>query len=620
MFGSRATTKEEARERDPWVPPWLKEVRLDLPEAPEPPRPDRYRVKRSDDGAFLVCLEAPTVKVAIRPGVTVTAAAVRSAAPGAIFLDGAAQGEPFLDPKRAVYNLDHHEGCVRAFTMATCEQAMVLLRKGLNLRKRDWTVYANDADLDTILAIWLLLNHIRLEESEEARTRVMPLVRLQGTIDAQGLELQDLCAFPPDLLAETQAWIAALREREIAIKAQDGWRELDQLDYAADVLHAVDHLIYPARQLADLAEIEELARVDIANGSVAIVCRSQAGIYEVERQLRRLHGERLGVVALQKDAATYSLRQVDPYLPATLESVYAHLNLVDSAAGGSRSSNRWGGSAEIGGSPRGTGTRVTPEQIAVVCQLAFGTPTLLERVRRVAGAAVRNAGVMVAALAWVFFLFTVGNQIGVPGEAVPDPAAEFTVLLAIIGGGLFCWKGLRTRGLYGFRRPVGAGWWWLLPVALGGAMMGGVWLPQVALPHPAHPFPGWTALVAIAVLPVAAEVIFRGLFLGSLLTTFPMHTRRARWILSWPVFLSGALYSLWGTILQHPIMGLVHPLPSPTDAMVTHLGALVFGVAAGMARERSDSVVAAILFHWVSVAVVLAAGWLPAGFVAQILH
>src|SRR5207249_3763163 len=315
--------------------------------------PDRYRIKRQRDGEVLTCIEAPTVTVRIKQGFCVTASAARSFPPGSIFLDGAAQGEPFIDPKRQLYNLDHHEGCVRSFTLATCEQAVVLVRKGLDLRRRDWTVYANDADLDTVLAIWVLLNHIRLNEIDgQTRARIMPLLRLQGAIDAQGLELSDLCGLPPKLLAETQAWIDDLRARELALKRRGRWQSSDLLRHTADRLRAIDRLVYPAKHFDDVAEIDELVRAEIAGGSVAIVCRSTAGIYEVERQLRRLHGRRLGVIALQRDAATYSLRQVDPYLPASLEKVYAHLNLIDPAAGGHRSGNRWAGSADIGGSPR----------------------------------------------------------------------------------------------------------------------------------------------------------------------------------------------------------------------------------------------------------------------------
>src|SRR5207244_4822777 len=68
--------------------------------APEPGLPDRYRIKRDSSGAVLTCVEAPTVSVRVQHGFTVTAGAARSAAPGSIFLDGPAQGEPFIDPER----------------------------------------------------------------------------------------------------------------------------------------------------------------------------------------------------------------------------------------------------------------------------------------------------------------------------------------------------------------------------------------------------------------------------------------------------------------------------------------------------------------------------------------
>jgi len=68
------------------------EGRVPLPGrgAAEPALPDRYRIKRDDTGAVLTCVEAPTVSVRVQHGFTVTAAAARSAAPGSVFLDGAA--------------------------------------------------------------------------------------------------------------------------------------------------------------------------------------------------------------------------------------------------------------------------------------------------------------------------------------------------------------------------------------------------------------------------------------------------------------------------------------------------------------------------------------------------
>jgi len=554
---------------------------------------------------MLTCVEAPTVSVRVQHGFTVTAGAARSAAPGSIFLDGAAQGEPFIDPKRENYNLDHHEGCVRSFLLATCEQAMVLIRKGLDLRKREWTVYANDADLDTVLAIWVLLNHLRLNErSTETRERVMPLVRLQGVIDAQGLDMLDMSALPPELLAETQARIDELREPELALKRRGRWGESDLLGYTADRLRAIDRLVYSPTHFDDVTDVEQLARVEIATDSVAVVCRSKAGIYEVERLLRRLHGKRLGVIVLRTGATTYTLRQVNPYLPTSLERVYTHLNLVDPAAGGHRSANRWGGSMEIGGSPRSTGTRLTPTQIAGVCRRAFRAPTVVQRLRRIAGTALSSAGILLAALASVF-LPVIGRGAGAPSGLAASPA-QFSVLLATLGGAFLLIRGLRAPGLYGLRRPAGLDWCVLLPFAVFGALVGGVWIPVPAT----TPVPEWLEPLGVLALPLAAEVIFRGFVHGGLVTSFAMQECAGPWLLSCPVILSAGFYALWGAILRHPAISLTQAIAGGPDSWLPVLGALLFGAASGMARERSESLAVSVLLHWIGVAAVLLAPYL----------
>src|SRR5262245_12885942 len=363
----------------------LREV--ERPEAPAAAAVGRYRLRRIGRERVLVCLEAPTVQVRIEPGACASATAARSAPPGTIYLDGAAQGEPFVDPERDVYNLDHHEGCVRAFTLATCEQAMVLLRRGLDLRRRDWTVHANGVDLDTVLAIWVLLNHLRLApEDSPARTRILPLLRLEGNIDALGLGTEDLCGLPAALHTETRQQLDALLERERSAKARGLGR--DPLAFVAAQLRAIDRIAYAGEELGELLEIEEIARAELTAAGVAVVCRADGGIYEVERELRRLHGSRLGLVVLQKDEKNYSLRPVHPAATAQLERMYQQLNRVDPGSDGNFAENRWGGAGEIGGSPRRTGTRLSPEEIAWACRDACARPTPGAQLSRVVGTAV----------------------------------------------------------------------------------------------------------------------------------------------------------------------------------------------------------------------------------------
>src|SRR5574341_2446255 len=224
---------------------WMPLTETNSEREPAARLPDRYSIRKRGEHRELVCNESPTLAVRIEAGITVPAGAARKAPPGTIFLDGAAEGGPFLDFEKAVLNLDHHEGCLRSLTLATCEQAMVVIRKGLDLQTRDWTICANDPDLDTVLAIWVLLNHMRLNDADpEIRRKVMPLVRLEGVIDAHGLELQEVSGLPQEVQELTFADLERLRGKEAALKKEKRWREIDLLQYTADTLRAIDQMIY----------------------------------------------------------------------------------------------------------------------------------------------------------------------------------------------------------------------------------------------------------------------------------------------------------------------------------------------------------------------------------------
>jgi len=554
--------------------------------------PDRYSIRRKGEQRELVCSESPTLVVHIERGITIPAAAVRKAPLATIYLDGAAEGGPFLDVERAIFNLDHHEGCIRAFTLATCEQAMVLIRKGLDLRTRDWVIHANDPDLDTVLAIWLLLNHMRLNDADpEIRKKIMPLVRLQSTIDAHGLEMQELCGFPPELKDSVFAELERLRSKEVALKKEGLWHEIDFLEYTAEVLRAIDAVVYSSRHFEGVLAVEELARAEIGENQLAIVCRGETGIYEVEAHLRRLHGKRLGVIILQTGSNIYTLRQVDTFLPVTLESAYQRLNLIDPAAGNRRSGNRWGGSGEIGGSPRATGTSLTPQKIADAVAQAYRSPTKAQRLGALVAALLETTVVMGAAMMATFFLGRVDDPAGSMERYFRTQAGIYAAVLGGLSGVLAL---VALRGgpkLFGVCKPSGSDWLVLFPTALLGGVMGGAWIfeasatrPQIFLQH--H----WTGLAIAIGFPVVAEVLFRGLAHGTLAQRFPTQHTGGPWFVSWPVFISGVLYALWS-------LPQFLPFFSPSDEL-TFAAALLFGISSGMARERSESLLPCLVLHW----------------------
>lgn len=62
-------------------------------------------------------------------------------------------------------NFNHHEGVVRLATASTSEQVLIALKTGFSdtFRLDDLNMYINDPDQDTALALWILINHDRLE-------------------------------------------------------------------------------------------------------------------------------------------------------------------------------------------------------------------------------------------------------------------------------------------------------------------------------------------------------------------------------------------------------------------------------------------------------------------------
>jgi hypothetical protein len=557
--------------------------------------PDRYRIKSDARGRFLTCVEAPTVAVRAERSMALSDKQARNSKPGTIFLGGAARGDPFVDSEREVYSLKHHQGCL--WSSASCEQAILLIRHLRDLRRRDWTVLANDVELDIVFAVWVLLNHVRLNDEPKVCAKIMPLLRLEGVIAAHGREAQELTAFPPDLLHSTSTMLKELHRQESVYKDYGRWSEIDYLDYLADRLRAVDELIYSAETFEGVPGVEELGRAEITNGCVAVIYHSEAGVDQVERQLRRLYGERLGVLISQNSASAYVVRLANRALPATLEGAYERLNLLDPAVRGD-SQNRWAGSSETGASPRKTGTGLDATQILEAVRKAFQAPSLADVVCEIPRAMLLALAALLLALAPVFTGDLLWNHGYVTAQTVLLSAITLTLAAGIVYG----LKARRVPGLYGWRRPSGYGQLMVLPGAILGALGGGVWAPGSLAyrigPHINAEFSAAAALLYA----LAAELLFRGVVLGDLAARLPLQNSRGRWWGSWPTLISSGVYAA-GSLILFLSFSNWQLIPSQCFAIVG--GAIIFGVASGMARERSGSILSSVLLHCVCAAALL---------------
>jgi Type II CAAX prenyl endopeptidase Rce1-like len=557
--------------------------------------PDRYIIKSNGDERVLICLESPNLNIHMEAGLSVSGSMARKSPGGTIFLDGAAQCEPFMDHERQVYNLDHHEGCVRPFTLSTCEQTLVMYMKGLDLQGREWNIYANEPDLDTLLAIWMLLNHARIGNQDATQRRLLfALVRYEGVIDALGLELKELAAMPPELVRKLQRVIDHLRSDELVLKKEGRWAQTDLLTYSASILHKIDQIFYKPSDFADFKGIEELARVELTDQRIATVVEADMGIYEIEPHLNKLYGNRLGVVFLKKALDSYTVRQMDLFMPFTLDEIYERLNFMDPAVKCRTQTNKWGGAADIGGSPRETGTRLSPSEIAQCCRDAakrlgfgqqlqrFGTTTAMVTLIALTAYAVR--------LYWNPARWLSGTRLN-PLWCLPNTG--FVLGLLMVTGIALLVVSYCRPWQFGWIHPTGNSWWLILPVALLSGLTGGVWVPRGPILEQ-----GWTYALILwgAGMPLAAELLFRSLAHGLLSQGARIQRNDSRWFISWPLLGSVLLYTGFITImavctgkgfLQPPYWGLGQVL----------LSAVLFGMAAGMVRERSQSLLPAILFH-----------------------
>ena len=345
------------------------------PEPGQEERRSRYQLVERDAARCIVCGNAPNIALRVERGLTVDKGGRKRYPAQSVFLDGVYDGPPFYDNEARQYSLDHHAGCVRAFTLATCEQAVVMLLQGLPLTEGDWTLYVNEPDLDAVLGAWVLLNHVELLAGDRQLLRAaMPLVRLEGVIDAHGTGMELFAALPEEVHRSAKQNIERLREREQALKAAAEWDQADWVQYARDMLEGIDRLVYPAGILDQLLGIQEDGRVAIRGERMAVLIASTQGIYAVEAQLKARYGKKLGVVILDQGGGKMTLRQVDPFLSRDLTAVYRLLNRRDpKVRRQGPSPNLWGGSGDIGGSPRATGTGLGGGQVLEAVREIFGT-------------------------------------------------------------------------------------------------------------------------------------------------------------------------------------------------------------------------------------------------------
>jgi hypothetical protein len=559
-----------------------------------PPLPRRYKL-RSGEGepSHVVCDEAPRVKVQVRRDFAFSLSEAKELGERVILLDGAGTFGPLLDNKRRLYNLDHHQECERTFTL--------MVTSGLDLGEGDWRIFANEPDLDTVLALWCLLNHARLKDLRtEARDILYPLIRLEGAIDANGTELAEVCGLPKAVYEKASRSLGELLEREQGVKGGGDWQTLDLEAYTAEMLGVIDRMLYSVEDFRGYASIEEVyGHVEIGERSIAVLCRDDSGIYAVEKLLKQRWGEQLGVIALEREPGHYTLRRASTLSDIDLNDAYSLLNQLDPHVDGRPPGKRWGGSESIGGSPRQGGSAFGPSELLRTLGQAFEPKNRWQRIRTAMQAT------------WLVALL-VGLGVAAGAEVLPKLGQAAGAAILLLGSVIASRSASERRmWLYGWRKPGGTRW--LLPAAFAALLA----VPLRGLfPAPEAFTPDGVAIAlgGIALLVLAFEACFRGFAHGLLLRHSRLPAPEDRAHITYPAAVSALLYAIVATGLCLPaIWSDVQPLLPPVEeTLLVFVAAFGGGLLLARVRERSLSL-------WPGAAAQLLGGIASAGLAALLL-
>ncbi|HET6613202.1 MAG TPA: hypothetical protein VFG83_14495 [Kofleriaceae bacterium] len=274
--------------------------------------------------------------------------------PYSISLDGYVKGQPFLvsTPQGPYRNFNHHEAVDRSCTCATCEQVRRAVILGLYELYCDEhgphaTIWVNDCDQDICLATWVLLHPERASE---------PLVRALTNIE----DLLDMSAgaFPlpreKNLLGEVR-WV--FEPYTSNRKNLSSFTAADMREVIGHVHDRIERFL--AGQSESLPLLGSFRELGGGPGWVLV---------EVDHQHARQKMVEAGVnAAIELFARSgagyvYSVWRRSEYIVEF--PVLDILRALNTAEGlGPEDPTGWGGSETVGGSPRGVGSKLRPEEV-----------------------------------------------------------------------------------------------------------------------------------------------------------------------------------------------------------------------------------------------------------------
>lgn len=279
--------------------------------------------------------------------------------PYSIALDGYVYGLSNYSASGPFANFNHHEEVDRFSTRSSCMQIFFSIKLGLfeafeREGKRFAHVFVNDADQDVCLSYWLLTNPDKIN----SLTWGDPLSRLivfEDFMDSSAGAYPFDDSDQPDSLIKKQAWVfepyTAARSGRM-LHSMTG-QDLEELittiseritQYSRNQGHAIELDIEP--EIIGGGPGWKMILETTGYGRSAIYSSGTSAF--------------VGMRKRSDGNFTYVLGKMSPYISFPIVEIYEALNKAENLGD---THDSWGGSNTIGGSPRKSGSRLSPVDV-----------------------------------------------------------------------------------------------------------------------------------------------------------------------------------------------------------------------------------------------------------------
>jgi hypothetical protein len=257
----------------------------------------------------------------------------------------------------------------------------------------------------------------------------------------------------------------------------------------------------------------------------------------------------------------------------------------------------WGGSGDIGGSPRKAGTRLRAEEVLDALARAYRSSSRWTRARA-------SIGAFTVGLSCLLFWPLAAALTSLVPVTSLDPGLEtaFRALLASlltlgVAAAAIRMASDRRPWVFGWRLPANGGGWWLAPLLVVGVAPLAAWTWRW---RGAEPLVEAAMFVSGMLVLASSEIWFRGLVHGLLAVDFPVQRPKGAWRLSRAAIVSAGAYALAMSLVLYESAGraLAPVGPGPLEVVV---GLVTLGFAAGLGlaslRERCLSFLPGLLIQ-----------------------